>query len=716
MNVSFGGMNRIKDKYSTENLRTYLIGVSFCISLLFTACSEQEKKSSIMASVPSAMSKFISKMEITALGGYRPEITMEKVSETSADFSLKFDIKDTLNLHDWRIDITPNFIPDFHWAPHLTPTDQHIIAQHVFRAPALIVSGDGKQLVVVPNLDQMESESPVKWYMDLDAPNNKLTLGLSDYRVEEHVLFKREGPTKIAPQQLEFGFTVMVSDKAEDIENPWRRPLAYFWKNWGEPHFREDVPLETDPDLFVQHTYNWAFKNWEEVVWQEFDIQGKKVGAPIFIVNVTQSPNYTDKAKEREFPSIWNQAWFSSLRSASGLYRYARRTKNGDLLRRARMGMELALSFPQTEGFFKGLIAQETLGIQEEGKEASSSKSWDNYYFGNSNRNPYTGDPKLAPYHVVDMSWTAYLMLMWYDELEKDERLLQYAADYGDALLTKQDKEGFFPGWLSLDTLEPMEHLNRSPETSMSVTFLLKLFEITNERKYLAAALKSMDAVIKNIVFTGRWEDFETYWSCSRYGATNLVNRKVERNDMYKQNNLSMYWTAEALFNCYKTTADKKYIEYGKRTLDELLMTQATWQPPFMNVSVFGGFGVMNADAEWNDSRQSLFSELIFKYGEELGNDEYVQRGIAALKASFVMMYCPENPKTKEQWERKWPFFGEEDYGFMMENYGHGGQTDNRGIGIGEFTIYDWGNGAAAESYNRILDHYGKGFMSNYSE
>lgn len=42
-----------------------------------------------------------------------------------------------------------------------------------------------------------------------------------------------------------------------------------------------------------------------------------------------------------------------------------------------------------------------------------------------------------------------------------------------------------------------------------------------------------------------------------------------------------------------------------------------------------------------------------------------------------------------------------------MENYGHGGPTSPEGGGIGEFTIYDWGNGAASEARNRIFDHYG---------
>jgi hypothetical protein len=87
--------------------------------------------------------------------------------------------------------------------------------------------------------------------------------------------------------------------------------------------------------------------------------------------------------------------------------------------------------------------------------------------------------------------------------------------------------------------------------------------------------------------------------------------------------------------------------------------------------------------------------------------NEYRERGMAALRAAFSMMYAPENAIGKALWEKRWPFFGPEDYGFMMENYGHGGIIDKDGTGMGDFTIFDWGNGAAAEAYNRILDHFG---------
>ncbi len=340
-------------------------------------------------------------------------------------------------------------------------------------------------------------------------------------------------------------------------------------------------------------------------------------------------------------------------------------------------------------------------------------------YWGNSNRNPVNRppgeprvrDPGIAPYHILDMSWTALLMLRWHEELGQDDRLVDYAKTYAESLVKLQDEEGFFPAWLDKDTLDPLPVLRRSPETSMSVTFLLKLSELTGVDGYRAAALKAMDAVAKEIVPVGRWEDFETYWSSSDYGVEDLIGKKISRNNMYKQCNFSMFWTAEALFEAYKSTGKPEYLMAGQRVLDELLMTQASWQPPYMYVNVFGGFGVMNCDGEWLDSRQNLFAEIIVRYGFELGQSEYLQRGLAALRASYVMMYCPENPKTKVQWEKKHPFFGPEDYGFTMENYGHGGHTSPEGEGMGVFTIYDWGNGAAAEAYLRLLDHYGEDFV-----
>lgn len=688
-----------------KKIHEYWFAMAAVLVFFSVACTDRQQK------MPDRFSEYIAAIDFGQLGNVAPQVRYSEISKNRIKVSVSFELKDSVQQNDWQVNITPAFIPDFHWASHLTPTDEHVIAQHAFRAPAMIVSSREKVLSIVPDLDVLKQANPVKWYMDLDAVNNKMTLGMSDFEVREHVLYVRKHGAVFPKGKIEFGFYILITDGSKDILNPFRNVASLLWEKWGKVELQTLVSGYADLEKYVERTYDWAFDHWKESIWQEFKLNGKEVGAPVFIVNVTQSPNYPGEINEREFRSVWNQAWFSSLRSASGLYRYAKRTENRNLLDKALKTKELALSFPQNKGFFPAVIGTEMERVEINGEKYKRSKGWDTSFFGNSDRNPYTRNAQASPLHLLDMSFTANQMLLWYSELEPDQRLLDYAIRYADALVLTQTEDGFFPGWLDTESLKPLQHLNKSPETAMSVTFLLNLYKITQNKNYFEAALKATEALVNNIIFTGQWEDFETYWSCSSYGKDDLVGKKVERNNQFKQNTLSMYWTAEALLQSYHTTGERRYLEIGERTLDELLMYQSAWQPPYIYIRALGGFAVMNADGEWNDSRQSLFAELIIRYGMEINRPEYVQRGLAALYASFEMMYCPENAATKELWEKIWPFFNEKDYGFMMENYGHLGVTSPDGLGIGEFTIYDWGNGAASEAYNRIVDHYGKDFL-----
>jgi len=685
----------------------------FLAASLLSGCNQAVKSPYTISTISPDATSFISSITFDSLQEIQPVVSIEHVQDGIVKVRIKFTLTDSIKQDDWRVTIVPGFNPSFHWAPHLTPTADNIIAQHVFRAPAMIVGNSQRNLVVIPDLDLVGATPTVPWYMDMDAPNNVLTLGVSHSKVTAHVLFGREKGLTIPPGEFNFGFYLLMSDDAESLTDPWRKPLAFLWEKWSTPLFAAGQPIQGDLEPYVRHTYHWAFDSWAKSVWQEFTLNGRRVGAPVFIVNVTQSPNYPGDVNEREFRSVWNQAWFSSLRSASGLYRFARRTGDKTLLLKASMTKALALSFPQQDGLFPAVIGTAMEVKQINGKKLSRSKGWHSYYFGNSNRNPIKdwGDARDAPYHILDMSWTSLLMLEWHTELEADDKLVAYAQRYADRLIQLQDTAGFFPAWLDYKSQEPLPYLTRSPETSMSVTFLIKMYEVSKDKKYLDAAAKALKAVTDNVVPLSQWEDFETYWSCSRV-LDSLVGKKIKRNDAFKQNTFSMYWTAEALLAMFEVTKDDHYLLEGQRVLDELLMYQAVWQPPFIPIKALGGFGVMNGDGEWNDSRQSLFAELIMMYGKALHKKEYMERGISALRASFVMMYCPENPETKAQWEKVYPFFDEKDYGFMMENYGHGGETNAEGLGIGEFTIYDWGNGAAAEAYNRIVDHFGKDYHS----
>lgn len=604
----------------------------------------------------------------------------------------------------WHVGIRPNFEPSFYYTPHLTPKEDNVIDMHVYRTPAMMMGCEDRILCVMPVLDDFR-DGKLRHYMDFIAPEKEMRLGLTTTRIGAHVLYHSTAEAVLPKGEFVFGIRFLLLT-GEDVANPFRPVLSYYWENYG----RKDSARLTDCSRlmpYVKYTYDWAMDRWENVVWQEFELDGKRVGAPQMIVVATQSPNFREPTSNREQVAIWNQAWFSSLRSAQGLFRYGKETGNEAYVAKARMTKELALAFPQEDGLFDTVIGVPNEAYEIDGKTYYRSSDWETHkFFGNSNRNPVTRKLEDSPRHVLDMSWTALKMLEWYEELEQDQRLINYARKYADRLLTLQDTKGYFPAWIDKKDGHILQELKQSPECAVSVSLLVKLYQFTGEKAYLDSALRCMDVLIKEVMPDSRWEDFETYWSCSRYGADTMQGKKFTRNSSYKQCSLSPFWMAQALYDCYMQTGQNVYLQKGQRCLDEMLMYQSSFQPNYFPITVVGGFGVMNCDAELNDARQSLFAETILCYGKLLKSAEYMERGSAALRASFSMMYCPENPAAKIQWEKRWPFFGPEDYGFMMENYGHDGYVYGDNLGIGVFTIYDWGNGAASEAVMRIKNHF----------
>ena len=596
---------------------------------------------------------------------------------------------------DWQLNVRPRFVPDFFYTPHLTPEEGYAVDQHVFRTPALMMGRGDTVMCLLPVMESAPGK-PNRLYLDLNAPGAVMTAGISTTRTEEHVLYMKTAQAVLPRGPFVFRVRVMIQ-RGEAAGNPFRAVLRYWWTRYGQ-RAMEALPPLRNMAAYIRHTYTWAFDSWKEQVWQAFDLDGVRVGAPQMIVTAYQSPNCPERRPVREPKAIWNQAWFCSLRSAQGVYRYALETGDASLLEKANMTKELALRFPQEDGLFDGVIGA--------GHPDAEGGDWSAYFFGNSNRNPVTWDLKASPRHILDMSWTALHMLTWYEELEQDERLLAYVQRYADRLVRLQDEAGFFPAWIDRDGMI-LPQLRQSPESAVSVTMLMKLYQLDGNGLWRRAALRCMKTLVENVMPESRWEDFETYWSCSRYGGE-MLGKKFARNACFKQCSLSPFYMAQALLCCWRVTGEQAWLEAGARCLDEMLMYQSSFQPADLPTTVVGGFGVMNADAELLDARQSMFAETILQYGRALLCDEYTQRGLAALRASFSMIYCPENPAVREQWEKRWPFLNEKDYGFMMENYGHDGYASGDGLGIGEFTIYDWGNGAAAEAGMRIKSHFPK--------
>ncbi|HEX8789750.1 MAG TPA: hypothetical protein VF765_02280 [Polyangiaceae bacterium] len=563
------------------------------------------------------------------------------------------------------------------WVPHLAPAQGNVMGDLVFRSPAVIVADDRMALAYVPDVDDIAAARGWRAWLDYDAPSSIITLAAGAYAPTGHLFFERRAPVP-APTGFSLRLHVLESTDPGDCANPYGMTARWMWERWGRRgHERAAMPPVT---RHMERIVRWAFSSdgWADSVWQPVALAGGTgAGAPVFIVDVTRHPSVpVEKRQWREPRSIWNQAWFSTQRCANGLLRYGRQVGSADLQERARMMTEIALGAPESDGLFPSLL------VKEPGEDP---RGW---RWTNSDRRPPSVSENAC--HLVDAAFTCRMLLEWH-RLTGDVRALQRARRFGDRLASLRLPSGAFPGWIEPDGRIAPE-LMESPESAVSVSLL---FELSDARA--VSGLSFLESVARD----GRWEDFETYYSCAPWGAPEQMGRRVARSGVYKQNTLSIFWCAEAFLHAWRGTSERRWLDLARRCIDELSLYQAVWDPPFLPAPAHGGFGVMNADCEWNDARQSLFAPLYLELGTELGDRELVERGVSALRASFSMLYCPENEALARAYERRFPFFGPESHGFMMENQGH-----NPAEPIGTFTIYTWGNGSALATVAVVRDRF----------
>ncbi|NLE37355.1 MAG: hypothetical protein GX621_04955, partial [Pirellulaceae bacterium] len=245
-----------------------------------------------------------------------PEVEVVKAADGWYRVRATWTLAEPVKQDELSASFAYRFSPDFWWSPHLTPRPGDAIAQHVFRSPAIIAAEDRKTVVIVPDLDLCGQEASTPWFMDYDAPARQAWLGMSKTDIWVQLGYEKI-PGMVLPEgKVQLGFYVTAYEDDSPVANPWAKVSRFLWETWGRPLFAKGEPLRVPLDRFVEHTYRWAFDTWSKHVWQEFDIDGRRVGAPAFIVNISQSPNYKRPYYQREDLSIWNQAWFSSLRSA----------------------------------------------------------------------------------------------------------------------------------------------------------------------------------------------------------------------------------------------------------------------------------------------------------------------------------------------------------------------------------------------------------------
>ncbi|NUO47825.1 MAG: hypothetical protein HOV80_03105 [Polyangiaceae bacterium] len=580
------------------------------------------------------------------------------------------------------------------YVPHLTPEEGLVAGAFVFRSPAIVLADERRALALAVDLDDVAQGRDLMPWLDYDHPRRRIGFGVGAYEPTGHTFFRRRSFDHRG-QRAKIRLHVLASTRKADIADPFRMTARFFWQRWGRELFRGGRPAAT-ASRYMEHVVRWAFspEGWGDEVWQSFDLDDERVGAPVFIVDVGRHPSVPPADRTwREPRAIWNQAWFSTQRCANGLYRHARHVGDRALEDRARAMTRLALRAPQKDGLFPSVLRC--------GHDGWTSAEW-----MSSDRRPRSVSQEAC--HLVDAAFTARMLVEWH-HLTGDANALAFARTFADRLVDLQRPSGAFPGWVEPDGRVPAE-LAEGPESAVSAALLIDLAEVLDGGGYRRSARRALQ-FLEGVVRDARWEDFETYWSCAPWGNETQRGRRVARNGIFKQNSLSIGWCADAFLAAYVWDRQAKHLATARRCLAELSLYQSVWDPPFLTAPAHGGFGVMNADCEWNDARQSLFAPLFFRAHASTRDPELLERGAAALRASFSMMYCPENAALRKSYEAKYPFFGSESYGFMMENQGHAASDE-----IGTFTIFTWGNGSALAAAATVRDEWPEGFRAAFPE
>ena len=559
---------------------------------------------------------------------------------------------------------------DFIFTPQLRPEKEQIIADHVFRSPALMMQKGHDFAALVPMLESVDGKNrAIRTVADMQVETVDrpfFSIGLQNWTPEPYALRNTHvfytAPDSLSPTltdtTISLGYLLFLRSDAPEREG-FREVVRYHWSGSGTKNMQRAIGPQAEP-----------FSGYIQKAWYQFVPQvamdTQYLGRPVTLLRQARLA-WSNKLHKAADNDSWFNVWFNALRTAYGMHLYGSLIGDSQLTREGTNVLNLALLAPQKKG-----IAPTIFYVDSAGGHWVADHAWGGIDDGKD----------LAMFHNA---WTCYWLLQWIDRApERTAEILRFTGAFAEFLLSHQQVNGLIPSWYEPETLEPVAVFrDENAETAGAALFLAEFYSRTKEQKYLDAAERAMHYIFTSVVPQRKWFDFETFFSCSR--------KPVEFFDSFTQQNpqntLSMHQAAEACYALYNLTGKQEYKDRGLEVMDYLCLFQQVWSPRWLSCELFGGFGVQNTDAEWSDSRQGYFAVTLMHYYELTGEKEYFERGVAALRAMFSLFESPESPRT-------------------AENYGHSGLDRPAGV-----TGLHWGTGSSVVSIHLITGAYGDAYV-----
>ena len=567
----------------------------------------------------------------------------------------------------------------FAFAPHIRPADDHTIAQWGMKTPAAIVQSGRETFALVLDTDLAGAQSrtlPLAIDMEADPlVRQKPLLGIGFQWAEpvdlNYFRTLKSGALTLAGEPVRFGYYLWVgTDHAPGAG--YRDVARFVWEVMGSRRIGQTVaPQVAGFAHYARIGLAYGFAE----LWKEFEVSTGPGGA---FLNGICYPN-----------DVWFQSLFNHLRSAIGVWAFghpeqANRIKN------------LALSAPMlAAGPFKTIFHSAIRQARRDDAWVTSShwmlSSGVESKMRSVRRNNLVKTVDWENlYHTVDCSWTAYWMLRWHRDVEADQRLVQFAVRYAAFLLREQRASGAIPSFFRGEALAAEPLLAENVGTAASGALLALLHELTGERKYFDAAARAARFIEREVLVRRVWQDYEVIFD-SGAKPLGFFDRHTQQ---YAQVTQGMVWSA-AMFGTLARTTGQPFLERAGEVVDYLALFQQVWDPPFLSVKTFGGFPVGNSHPSWNDARTPLLATAFADHYDLTREPQYLQRAVAAVRASLVLMFMPENKPVSGIYEQG-------PRGHADEGYAGRGR-DEQFTGLS----FDFPVGAALSSIALMKQRYG---------
>jgi hypothetical protein len=522
---------------------------------------------------------------------------------------------DSESIHAFFDQFSFTGVPDWSYAPSIGG----FIPDAYYKAPVVMYQSNSDAFALVPDLNILNASAlnRCNHFIGLDLPSGQLlSVGFTPPALVAHSVYAADQMKTWKPDSIVENSYYMFFSSNAVRQQAYREVVRFHWNQFGRHEQIHAADQQQGSTEMHEQTLT-LFDYWRQVVWEQ-ETQELWLDIPLPDGSMGGGvPNF----RWGPGPSVYMSSWFNSMRTAYGMALYARRSGNKELLDMAGSTLNLALKSPGNDGTFK-CIAVPIPGTQ------------DSVVWGAGDGN---GGSTGGGFLGYDMSWTAYWLLRWKEAgLPGAEGVITRCRELAGYFISHQQPDGFIPTRFEENGIVQME-LSRmvKAETGPVALFLLQLYKLDKQQKYLDAARDALTFIERSVIPSREWYDYETFWSCSPKSIPydEITGQKFA-------NNLALSQTVAAYLLAWQLTEDPHYLNTGEALLDYLLLYQQCWTHPLIGgfeskTALLGGFTTQNSDAEWSDARQSQIGNILMDYYRATGKTEYLERGIAALRAQF---------------------------------------------------------------------------------